>query len=152
MKRITIRRKKKEAPTPPPQPPKVEEDNSETSEYTSSDDNTQNEPPTKQFANLKTQAPPVSRPKVHFQEPSAPVRSARNVERQSFPAQPTQKNSYNVQRPPANIGRPRPMVYDRPQRKPRGRQKWRFRSIYGPNAHLLSTQDKARRLYYAAFG
>ena len=47
---------------------------------------------------------------------------------------------------------PRPIQYTKPSRSLNGRPTLQYRSCYGADAARLTTQDKARRLYYTAFG
>ena len=47
---------------------------------------------------------------------------------------------------------PRPIQYTKPSRSLNGRPTLQYKSCYGPDAARLTTQDKARRLYYTAFG
>ena len=66
------------------------------------------------------------------------------------------RNVNNYQRRPPPVRRmyrdPRPIEYARPSRSANGRPHLQFRSGYGPNSEHMTTQDKARRLYYTCFG
>ena len=152
MKRITIRRNRKQPETKPEPVQQDEDESSETSEFESDDTDTKSEPLTSQLRNLNVREQAHPRQNRQSFQAHEESRRANLVARQSFPAPPVQKNSYQVHESRPKFGAPRSMVYDRPRKQSNGRQKWRYRSIYGPNSHLLSTQEKARRLYYSAFG
>ena len=155
MKRIQIRRKKRKPETPPPPPEPVDDESSETSEF---EDDVQTEPPPpqsephQQLRNLSLADEQRSRSQALYQTPVREPRRA-NVARTrpNFAPDAPKKPTWQ-QRQPSVLGAPRSQTYDRPRKRPSGRPKWRFRSAYGPNGHLLSTQDKARMLYFSAFG
>ena len=71
---------------------------------------------------------------------------------QTYPVRNDQPQQYYRTQQPRQLGQARPMQYPKPSRTASGRPKLQFRSHYGPNGALLSTQDKARRLYHSCFG
>ena len=153
MKRITIRRKKsKPAPQPEPEPEPEEE---ETSEYSSEETVAESEPPTQPaqpVRNLKTRERPKQRQQVQFQDPVHEPRSARVERQQYFPQEPRRVQPYHTRKPAPQLGQPRSMIYPKPSRQPSGRQNLRYKSIYGPNSRAMTTQEKARQLYFSCFG
>ena len=153
MKRITIRRKKsKPAPQPEPEPQPEEE---ETSEYSSEGTVAETEPqpqPDEPNRNLKTREQPKERPQVRFKAPVQEPRSARVAPPQYFSQEPRRVPAYQQRKPPAYLNQPRSIDYARPSNRSQGRQNLRYASIYGPNSRSMSTQDKARKLYFSCFG
>ena len=153
MKRITIRRKKsKPAPQPEPEPQPEEE---ETSEYSAEEPVAETEPqpqPDEPNRNLKTHEETKERPRVRFQAPAQAPRSARVAEPQYFSQDPRRVQAYRQRKPPAYLNQPRSIDYARPSNRSHGRQNLRYASIYGPNSRSMSTQDKARKLYFSCFG
>ena len=149
MKRITIRRKKK--PQAQPEPIVEPENDDMESEYSSSESLAESEPRNQyQEPEYKPQVA-ERKPQVHFKPPTEQMRSARIAERQSFPAQPVRKNPYMNHRQPQRLGTARSIDYARPSDRSRGRPKMQYKSYYGPNGNVMSTQDKARILYYQCF-
>ena len=151
MKRITIRRNKKAPEKPPQEPDAPDESSDETSEYESDDTEAITEPPTKQLRNLKVSQQRELRPRAVQKPVRRESRSANIVERQSFPVQPPRQNAYDLRNQRREFARPRSINYEHPRKQRSGRRNLHYRSIYGPNSHLMSTQDKARQLYFAAF-
>ena len=153
MKRITIRRKKsKAAPQPEPEPEQEEE---QTSECSSEETVPETEPqpqPEEPVRNLKRREHPRQRQKVRFEAPDQNPRSASVARPQYFPQDPRRVNAYQQQKPPPYLNQPRSIDYPRPSNRTQGRQNMRYRSIYGPNAASMSTQDRARKLYFSCFG
>ena len=153
MKRITIRRKKsKPAPQPEPEPQPEEE---ETSEMSTEDTVVETEPqpqPDEPNRNLKTDHRPKERSQVRFKAPVEEPRSARVAPPQYFSQDPRRVPAYHQRKPAAYLNQPRSIDYARPSNRSYGRQNLRYASIYGPNSQSLSTQDKARKLYFSCFG
>ena len=153
MKRITIRRKKrKPAPQPEPEPEPEEE---ETSSYSSEETVAQSEPqpqPAEPVRNLKKKEIPKERPQVRFKAPVHEPRSARVEKPQYFSQDPRRAQAYHQHKTPPYLNQPRSIDYPRPSNRTQGRQHLRYASIYGPNSRSMSTQDKARKLYFSCFG
>ena len=153
MKRITIRRKKsKPAPQPEPEPEPEEE---ETSSYSSEETVAQSEPqpqPAEPVRDLKKEENPKERPQVRFKAPVQEPRSARVAPPQYFSQDPRRAQAYHQHKPSPYLNQPRSIDYAGPSNQTRGRQNMRCRSIYGPNAASMSTQDRARKLYFSCFG
>ena len=153
MKRITIRRKKsKPAPQPEPEPEPKEDQTSECSSEETVQESEPQPQPEEPVQNLKRRERPRERQRVRFEAPEHDPRSARVVRPQYFSQDPRRVKAYHQQKPPPYLNQPRSIDYARPSNQTRGRQNMRYRSIYGPNAASMSTQDRARKLYFSCFG
>ena len=153
MKRISIRRKKKDSvPQPKPAPEPEPQDEYSESTSTSSESMVESEPPTKAFANLKVRENPERRPQVRFEPQVQKQGGARVVEPPSkFVG--IRRNQGDVPRgQPKYLGQPRSRPYDNPSQRRSGKRNLQYASPYGPNGYNLSTQERARLLYFSCFG
>ena len=153
MPRFQIKRKtQKKEPEPVPEE-KI--DDTEMSFESASDTSSESEPLESEMETLKIQEQPKPARKVRFEPPKqAPQQGRRTTVAQQQPNPVRFANAFGRQPStrPRQLRQPRPMDFPRPSRMTNGSQKLKFRTHYGPNADYMSTQDKARQLYYSCFG
>ncbi len=153
MPRFQIKRKTRQ-PSPEVVPEEKIDEN-EMSLESESESSDESEPLTEQMETLNL-APAAQRTPQRQTEPQyAPQRRARDTSLARRPTYPVQsravQHSQQLQRP-RQLGQTRPVQFPKPSRSANGRPKLQFRSHFGPNGKLMSTQDKARSLYYSCFG
>ena len=157
MPKFSIRRRKKVEPEPvekSPEPEKMEEDtpsneNSEEDENENMEDveDTVSEPPAER---RRTYVPQP----VHQVRKTTP-RSFRDARLAGYSPRIAPKPHLPRSKIPPRVNKLNPtrsLFPDRPSRQSGRSQKLRFSSHYGPGGHSMSTQQKARALYYSCFG
>ena len=153
MPRFQIKRKTQK---PDPEPvPEEKVDDTEMSFESASDTSSESEPLEGQMQALKMMAEPKPERKVHFEPPKqAPQELRRTTVAQQQPNPVRFANAFGryPSPRPQQLRQPRPMDIPRPSKLTNGSQKLKFRTHYGPNGDYMSTQDKARQLYYSCFG
>ena len=157
MPKFSIRRRKKREPEPvekSPEPEPMEEDppsdeknDEEEDEYMEDVDDAASEPPAEE------RRVPVPQPR--YQAPKPTPRSFRDARIAGY-AEQVARNPYLARsKIPAHVNKLNPtrsLYPDRPSRQKVQSQKMRFSSHFGPNGHSMSTQEKARALYFSCFG
>ena len=153
MPRFQIKRKTKKAEPEPILEEKI--DDTEMSYESVSDESSETEPLESEMQTLKIEDSPKPERKVRFE----PQKQAPQQVRRTTVARPQTNpvrygNSFGRQAParPQMLGQPRSMTFPKPSRLTNGSRRLQFRSHYGPDGNYMSTQDKARRLYYSCFG
>ena len=153
MPRFSIRRKK---PEEQPQEPTEEKiDDQEISVESESEPSEQSEPLTEQMETLKLDESPSRRPQQYYETQTMAPRRTREARVERYPPNPARyRQNYEAHRrvAPQQYRNPRSIDYPKPLRSQNGARKLQFGSHFGPGGHSLSTQEKARRLYYSCFG
>ena len=153
MPRFQIKRKTRE-----PEPEVVPEekvDETEVSYETDSESSEESEPLEEQFEALRM-AERARRDTQRQTEPEyKPERSVRDATPAHRYTTPAGNPNYNQRQAPAArrmYEAPRRIDYPKPSVSRNGRPTLQYRSRYGPNSKQMTTQDKARQLYYSCFG
>ena len=153
MPRFQIKRKTRE-----PKPEVVPEekiDENEMSLESSEESEDETKPLTEQIETLEMKETAADDTQSDIEPEYEPPRRTRSASVAQMFTTPVQERQTRAQRPPPirRVYRnPRPIEYARPSRSANGRPVFQYRSSYGPNAHHMTTQDKARSLYYSCFG
>ena len=153
MPRFQIKRK-----TRKPEPEVVPEekiDENEMSLESSSESEDETKPLNKQMETLELDESPEDDTETYNEPEYVPKRRSRSASVAHMFAEPVRNQYPRAQRPPQArrmYREPRPIEYARPSRSVNGRRVLQYRSSYGPNGEHMSTQDKARSLYYSCFG
>ena len=153
MPRFQIKRKTRE-----PKPEVVPEekiDEQEVSLESSEESSEESEPLTEQFKTLEvTKQAPRDTQRRNEPEYTTPRRE-RSASVAPERTKAVRNQYYNRPRPGdirSVYQNPRSIQYPKPSRRVDGRPRLHYRSFYGPNAERMTTQDKARQLYYTCFG
>ena len=152
MPRFQIKRKTRE-----PKPEVVPEekiDENEMSLDSSSSSEAESEPLTKQIETLEMEETAEDDTQSYIEPENEPPRRTRSATVAHQYTTPVRERQTRAQRPPPvrrMYKEPRPIEYARPSRCSNGRPVLQYRSSYGPNGHRMTTQDKARSLYYSCF-
>jgi len=153
MPRFQIKRKTRD-----PQPeivPEEKKDENEMSLESSYESSEESEPLSEAIETLEMKEKTQIAPKQQTQPQYATPRRTRDASVAQYNANVDEfgnhKLSYAPQRR-SQLGQRRPVEYARPSRSANGRPHLQYKSCYGPDGQYLSTQDKARSLYYSCFG
>ena len=153
MPRFQIKRKTKEVK--PEVVPEEKIDENEMSLDSSSEESVETKPQKVRFETLSLKEKDESVSEEESEPEYEPQRSLRETSVAQTHVTPA-RNERIYQRGPPPIRRmyrePRPIQYARPSRSANGRPHLQYRDGYGANSHQMTTQDKARRLYYTCFG
>ncbi len=153
MPRFQIKRKTREVK--PEVVPEEKIDENEMSLGSSSEEEVETEPHKVRFEALNLNDKDESEPEEDSEPEYVPKRRPRETSVAQSHVTPV-RNVNNYPRRPPPLRRaypdPRPIQYPRPSRSANGRPHLQFRSGYGANSAHMTTQDKARRLYYTCFG
>ena len=153
MPRFQIKRKTREAK--PEVVPEEKIDETEMSLESSDESSEESEPLVEQFETLEIEKKKEIQPKQQTKPQYDTPRRTRETSVAQYNANVDQygnpRQTYAPQRG-RQLGQRRPIEYPRPSRSANGRPHLQYRSLYGPNSQYLSTQDKARSLYYSCFG
>ena len=153
MPKFQIKRKTRN-PEPEVVPEEKYDENEERLE-TESESSEPSEPLTEQMETLEVAETPQRQPKVQFDPRFAPRRrpaEASLARQQALLTQQDELRRYQQLVAREKLGQRRSIQYPKPLKNRNGRRNLQYSSHYGPNAAAVSTQEKARQLYYSCFG
>ena len=153
MPRFQIKRKKKE--TEPEVLVEEKIDETEMSLESTDEESIESEPLSEAFETLEVTKKADNKPKQQTEPQYATPRRTREAtiarQQTNYDQYGNHRQTYAPQRQQMHR-QPRSLDYTKPSRSRNGRPVLQYKSCYGANAARLTTQDKARRLYYSAFG